>query len=438
MVIKKDENNSLDETDVCHECDLTVLIPRLAENQKALCPRCGYLLTAKRTNSLERVFAFAISALIFLLLSFPFGFISFEYNGLGDSIKLLDSVSILVENGYAWLAIIEVISVFVIPSFILMSLSYLIFFLRQGRYPAHGLMLTRVIFKLIPWNMVEIFLIGTLVSFVKIISIAEIGLGTSYFAFILFSLSMTAALLHLDKRVFYQAIATSLTAKELLQVAESAAAKSVKAESVKAKRIELTLVESELVGSELVGAKLDAPETERQVKGGRDKQQANSLSIQKTWAFIITSILLYIPANLLPIMNTEFLGQSEPNTIIGGVLLLWQDKSYPIAIVVFIASIMVPITKIVILIWLNYSVQTHSGRLEHQRIFLYRAAEFIGRWSMMDIFVVITLTSLVQLGNTISIIPGPASLAFSAVVIMTMLAAMSFEPKLIYNEYQHL
>ncbi|GIU32036.1 paraquat-inducible protein A [Shewanella schlegeliana] len=401
MVIKSGKNNSLNEPDVCGECELTLLIPKLAVNQKALCPRCGYLLTARRNNCLDRILAFAISALIFLILSFQFEFISFEYNGLGDSIKLLDSVSILIDNGYAWLAIIEVASVFVIPGFILISLIYLVFFLRQGRYPPKGLGLTSVIFKLIPWNMVEIFLIGTLVSFVKIISIAEIGLGTSYFSFILFSISMTAALLHLDKRAFYQALTMRRAEQQRVRVPVSEPAE---------------------------------PKLIPQVTSS-DKRRANSLSIQKTWALIITAILLYIPANILPIMNTQFLGQNEPNTIIGGVLLLWQEKSYPIAMVVFIASIMVPITKIASLIWLNYSVQIHSGQLSHQRILLYRAAEFIGRWSMVDIFVVITLTSLVQLGNTMSIIPGPASLAFSAVVIVTMLAAMSFEPKLIYNEY---
>ena len=95
-------------------------------------------------------------------------------------------------------------------------------------------------------------------------------------------------------------------------------------------------------------------------------------------------------------------------------------------------------SKILVLIWLNYSVQTHSRQLEHQRMKMYRIAEFIGRWSMIDIFVVIILASLVQLGNTMSIFPGVATFAFSGVVIMTMLAAMSFEPKLIYNQTEKL
>jgi paraquat-inducible protein A len=399
MIIKNTELSLANETEICHECDLNIAIPSLKINQKAVCPRCGYLLSAKRANAFERILAFAFTALIFLLASVLFNFISFKSNGLENDIKMLDSITILIDSGYSALAIIEIITVFVIPVFVLVSLIYIVSFLRLGRYPAKGHVLMNIIFKLLPWNMVEIFLVGTLVSLIKIISMAEIILGPSFFAFILFSVSMTAVLQHIDKRYFYQAL--NSTAKKNKNALTSSALKPKFAET-------------------------QATDFNR------------SLSIQKTWALIITSILLYIPANMLPIMNTWFLGQDEPSTIIGGVILLWHHGSYPIAMVIFIASIMVPITKILVLIWLNYSVQTHSRQLEHQRMKMYRIAEFIGRWSMIDIFVVIILASLVQLGNTMSIFPGVATFAFSGVVIMTMLAAMSFEPKLIYNQTENL
>jgi len=135
----------------------------------------------------------------------------------------------------------------------------------------------------------------------------------------------------------------------------------------------------------------------------------------------------------LPIMNTRFLGQDEPSTIIGGVLLLWSHGSYPIAAVIFVASILVPVGKIVVLAWLNFSVQNDLPHLQSERIGLYRLAEFVGRWSMVDVFVVIILVSLVQLGNAMSIFPGAATLAFSGVVVLTMLAAMSFDSTLIYD-----
>ena len=150
-------------------------------------------------------------------------------------------------------------------------------------------------------------------------------------------------------------------------------------------------------------------------------------------------MVLYIPANTLPIMTTRLFGQDDPSTIIGGVILLWSLGSYPIAIIIFVASVIVPVAKILVLAWLNYSVQKQSDSLSLERVKWYRLAEFVGRWSMIDVFVVIVLASLIQLGPTMSITPGAATLAFSGVVIVTMLAAMSFEPKLIWkntNNYE--
>ncbi|WP_240778783.1 paraquat-inducible protein A [Shewanella sp. SNU WT4] len=380
------------EHDTCHECDLRVAIPPLQVNQKALCPRCGFLLAAKRRNALNRMLAFALTALIFLALSLPFHFISFKSSGLENEIKMLDSVTILISSGYGFLAVIEVITVLLIPMLVLISLMYVTLSLKLGRMPWQGREIMALIYRLLPWNMAEIFLVGTLVSLVKIISLADIHLGPSFFAFILFSISMTATLLHIDKRSFNQAFASCAAAA------------------------------NDNHSSAIITASVPHAPVQP------------SLSIQRTWALIITSILLYIPANILPIMNTRLLGQDDPSTIIGGVLLLWHHGSYPIAMVIFVASVMVPIIKILVLIWLNYSVQTGAFRYAKQRIRWYRLAEFVGRWSMIDIFVVIILASLVQLGNAMSIVPGSATFAFAAVVIVTMLAAMSFEPKLIYND----
>lgn len=406
MLIEKIVPKLVDEKEVCQECGLDVVIPCLKVNQKAVCPRCGNLLSAKRANAFERILAFSISALIFLLASISFEFVSFSSNGLENNIKILDSVGILIDSGYALLAIIEVVTVFIIPCFVLISLIYLVYFLRKGRNPPKGELLIKVIFKLVPWNMVDIFLVGILVSLIKIMSLADIQLGPSFLAFILFALSLTTAILHMDKHYLYKV----LVLNHFPKVGEQTAT---------------FRVSDEPEGNKLVG---DIYKSKRH----------SSLSIQRTWALIITSCLLYIPANLLPIMNTWFFGQDDPSTIIGGVIALWAHGSYPIAIVIFIASIIVPMGKILVLIWLNYSVQTHSNRFDLQRMKVYRIAEFIGRWSMIDVFVVIILVSLVQLGSTMSIVPGVATFALSGVVIMTMLAAMSFEPKLIYNNKDNL
>lgn len=156
-------------------------------------------------------------------------------------------------------------------------------------------------------------------------------------------------------------------------------------------------------------------------------------SIQETWAWLITSVILYIPANFLPIMHTNFLGRESENTIFGGVITLWEHGSYPIAIVIFVASVFVPIAKILVLAWLSISVQRGSAAALPQKARLYRVTEFVGRWSMVDVFVVGILVALVQLGNIMTILPGTAALAFAGMVATTMLAAIAFDPRLIWR-----
>lgn len=155
-------------------------------------------------------------------------------------------------------------------------------------------------------------------------------------------------------------------------------------------------------------------------------------SVDKTWAWLITSVILYIPANIMPIMYTRVLGNDTPNTILGGVVTLWHHGSYPIAAVIFIASVFVPIGKIIILAWLCISVQLKSPLARRHKTLFYRATELVGRWSMVDVFVVGILAALIQLGNIMTIMPGPAALAFAAMVITTMLAAISFDTRLIW------
>ncbi len=162
-----------------------------------------------------------------------------------------------------------------------------------------------------------------------------------------------------------------------------------------------------------------------------------SRSIQETWAWLITSVVLYIPANFLPIMHTTFLGRTTENTIFGGVVTLWEHGSYPIALVIFVASVFVPIGKILILGWLCVSVQFGSTLVLKQKSRLYRITEFVGRWSMVDVFVVGILVALIQLGAIMTILPGAAALAFAAMVATTMLAAIAFDPRLIWLSPTH-
>lgn len=156
-------------------------------------------------------------------------------------------------------------------------------------------------------------------------------------------------------------------------------------------------------------------------------------SIALSWSFLIAAAILYIPANLLPVLETGSLFESQSDTILSGVIHLWHTGSWLLAVVVFVASIVIPAAKLASLSFLLLSAQRRSTWKPEQRARLYRATHYIGRWSMVDIFVGATLVALVQLKAFASIVPGPGAVYFAAVVILTMLASQSFDPRLTWD-----
>ena len=156
-------------------------------------------------------------------------------------------------------------------------------------------------------------------------------------------------------------------------------------------------------------------------------------SLSRSWALVIAAYLLYIPANLLPVSTIVYLGNGEPDTIMSGVIMLFQTGDAPIALLLFFASIAVPMLKLIILTWLLISVHFRSKWKPRDRTAMYRLIELIGRWSMLDIFVISLLVALVQLQALATIHAGPGAIAFCSVVVLTMLAAESFDPRLIWD-----
>ena len=154
----------------------------------------------------------------------------------------------------------------------------------------------------------------------------------------------------------------------------------------------------------------------------------------RTWALLITSLILLFPANFLPIMTVTYLGEKEPNTIIQGIEHFLQSGDYFIAIIIFFASILVPIFKIVGIMLIMISIQKKWHTWLKHRTLMFRAIKFIGRWSMLDIFVIAAMVALVNFGTLTSIKPAPAATYFAAVVISTMLASNTFDTRLIWED----
>ena len=156
-------------------------------------------------------------------------------------------------------------------------------------------------------------------------------------------------------------------------------------------------------------------------------------SLERTLAYLIAAAVCYLPANLLPVMKTTTAGGSESDTIMQGVVLLWSPTGWPLSLIVLFASIMIPSAKILALGYLLITVRRGSITNNAQRVRLYRTVEIIGRWSMVDVFVDTFTVSLIQLQPLMSVEPGPGLLFFAAVVVLTMLAVESFDPRLIWD-----
>jgi paraquat-inducible protein A len=156
-------------------------------------------------------------------------------------------------------------------------------------------------------------------------------------------------------------------------------------------------------------------------------------SIEYTWALVIAAAICYIPANVLPVLTTTALGSVESDTIMGGVIFLYVSGSWPLSLIVFVASVMIPLGKLIALAYLLITVQRGSVENSHQRTRIYFLVEFVGRWSMLDVFVDAFIVALIQLKPLMSVEPGLGVVFFMAVVVLTMVAAQSFDPRLIWD-----
>jgi paraquat-inducible protein A len=261
-----------------------------------------------------------------------------------------------------------------------------------------------------PWIMSEIFLIGVLVSMVKIMSLADVSFGTSFFAYVGFVVLYVSALTRLNRARLWSQVSPATTLQNTSN-AERAIDENIKACHV-----------CHQLSVESICPRCHSKTYLR-----------NPYSVQKAAAWLVTSLICYIPANLLPIMYTISLGDETPATLISGVITLWNSGSYPIALIIFFASVVVPLAKALILSFLCIMVTKPANLYTKGYTKVYQLTEFIGKWSMIDVFVVAILVALVQLGNLMSVIPGLGIVFFTVMVLCQMMAAHAFDPRLLWD-----
>ncbi|ENG4186565.1 MAG: membrane integrity-associated transporter subunit PqiA [Providencia rettgeri] len=396
---------------LCPQCDMLVAVPELEQGSKATCPRCETTLVSKWRYPYKQPAAYAFSALIMLFVACLFPFVKMGAAGIENEISLFQIIEIISATRYSGLALFFLFFSLIIPAFCMIT----IILLGLQVHIPKGLKVvsTRILFQMKAWCMAEIFLAGVLVSFVKLIAYGDIGIGLSFLPYCLFCMLQVRAFQCLDRHWLWNRIEAPPKLELPLKVGQTGIKQNVR----------LCLVCTAILPAE----QSQCPRCFS--RGSVRKHQ----SLQWTLALLVTSIMLYIPANVLPMMTTYTLGSALNSTIIDGVILLWEDGSYPVAMVIFIASIMVPTLKMIGIAWLCFDSQGYGNRDPHRMHFIYELVEYVGRWSMIDVFVITILASLVQMGQLMSIVPAMGIIFFGVVVILTMFAAMTFDPRLTWD-----
>ncbi|TNH77068.1 paraquat-inducible protein A [Aeromonas hydrophila] len=402
----------------CEECDLLVPATTLAVGEASSCPRCGHTLSRHLPEQERRPIAYGFAAIIMFVLSNSFTFMSFSAKGVGQEMTFLQCITTLVDQGYLFLGAVLSLTLIGLPLVYIGSIMLVLWRVDKDLHSNSLRSLGRLLCRIKPWLMVDVFLIGVLISLVKLMGMADIKMGLSFWAFVGYTVLLIKMISSLDRMWLWQRLFGPSELHGLTVEDDEASAMT-----------------SGLVGCHICGALSEAG-ADSCKRCGDHLHSRKPGGLNRTWALLFTSVILYIPANLYPIMDTVFLGDDSPSTILGGVVLLWAMGSYPIAAVIFFASVVVPLVKILALLWLCYMVQRGQGASPLGKLKLYRMTEFVGRWSMIDVFVVAILAGLIRLDNLMTIYPGPAAVAFAGVVLITMVAAMSFDSRLIWDLQQ--
>lgn len=399
---------------LCATCDLLVATPERGAGQRAHCPRCQHPLTGYAQRDTQALMAWAITTLTALFFVFLFPFLGFSSYGVSHQMSFQDTIVMLVDKGYIGLSVLLFLTTVLLPAFYFGSFLYLCLSIRLSRQLPGAMKLARSLRPLEPWLMGDVFVIGVLVSLIKIISMADIQIYHSFIAFCIFALASLRTLILIDWPGFWDQLAPRPNTGDTLVPGVTGYSQDIKACS----SCEMPYSPS---------GHTHCPRCHKRHRDwGIDRMQL-------TWALLAAAAILYIPANLYPILYTIWLEEKQPQTIAAGIMALAQSGDWPIAGVIFIASIMVPISKVIALVWLCLIARKPpSSCLFRTRAFA--VVEKIGRWSMIDVCVVAILNALVQAGQLLSIVPGPGISAFAAVVIITMIAVETFDTRLLWPQ----
>jgi paraquat-inducible protein A len=409
----------------CHDCGVLHQRRPLGRHEKACCVRCRSVLYRGVPPRLDRIAAITLGAIFVFLIAQFFPIVELDVNGLRSSATLFGAIRVLWGEHMEVVAVNVLLFTTVFPAIELGALLYVALALRAGYLPFGFHRLLRAVRKAREWGMTEVLMIGILITIIKMTSLAHVAVQPGLFAFGALTLMLTVVV-SFDPRTLW-----NLGDRIAGAHGASSAAAALRRAVLASGRPGLACHACGLVAADS-GAR-----HQHCARCGSTLHRRLPDSIGRTWALLLGAAILYIPANLLPVMYTHSLFGKEDDTIISGVVYFWNSGSPALAAIIFIASIVVPVLKLAALSLLAFTSQRRSRWRPYQRTVLYRLVEFVGRWSMLDIFVITLTVALVRFSSLAVITAGPGALAFCAVVVLTMLASMQFDPRLIWDPVEH-
>ena len=405
------ELDSLDHQRACPDCGLLQHVPRLPVNGDALCLRCDATLRRARPGALARATALCTTALVLYLIAVMAPFLTVDIVGQERSTTMLTLPYAFWENGAWELALIVTATAIVAPLAKIAAMLFVLVGIRVANPPASLPSVLKWYTRIGPWAMPEVFLLGVFVAFTRLSSIATVNVGVALYAVAALMLTMIAA----DHLLDPDDVWDTMAARGLIAPAQPGRPGDP------------------MIGCHSCGRVNQAPEGARCSRCRSTLRVREPNSLANTWALLGASALLYIPANIYPILTLTRLGRSTPSTIVGGAQELLDAGMWPLALLVFVASIIVPLLKLVSLALMLVTTQRGSAWRLNDRTQLYRIIDFIGRWSMIDVFMLATLVGLVRAGAIASIQPGLGAICFGSVVVLTMVAVSCFDPRRMWD-----
>ena len=410
----------------CPGCGLFQVVPALVPEMHAGCIRCGTVLRRTRAQPMSHSLALTMAALVLFVVLWTSMLMRVSASGIVHESDLLAGPVELVRRGLWPVGLVVGFTTAFAPLSKFLAMAYVLVGVRMSRPPPNlrGVFIFARAMSI--WAMLDVLLLGVFVAYTKLGDLVHIEVGPAVYALALLTVITLWADTALDPDAVWEAIERSGQTHSKMPNPELALAEPTRA--VSCERCGLVSIPNRQRGEDHAHCP----------RCGSALHARKPNSVTRTWAFLIAGAILYIPANYYPVLTVVQLGTGEPSTIIGGVEELIAAQLYPLAILVLTASVLVPMLKLAGLVILLMAALASSPSRQNylglrQRTSIYFMVAWIGRWSMVDIFMESLLGALVQFGGLVTIDPGIGALAFCAVVILTMLSAEAFDPRLMWD-----